>query len=180
MAAVLKLDDSTLEEICRRASQETGAIVQIANYNSPGQVVISGSGDALDRAIRLAEEGGARRVTRLAVSIAAHSPLMAGIVDEFRQAVSATPIRPPQVPIVANVTARPLATAQDIRREMVDQLTSSVRWVESVEFMAAQGVTRCIEVGPKEVLTGLIPRINKDVRTTACGTVSAVEALVSA
>ena len=142
-------------------------------------MVISGSGVALDRAIQLAEAAGARRVTRLSVSIAAHSRLMSGIVDEFSRAVGATPIRLPQVSVVANVTARPLASVEDIRREMVDQLTSSVRWVESVGFMAAQGVTHCIEVGPKEVLTGLIPRINKDVRTTACGTVSAVQALVS-
>ncbi len=178
MAAVLKLEDATVEDICKRASRGEDSIVQIANYNSPGQVVISGHGDALDRAIALAEEAGARRVARLAVSIAAHSPLMANIVDEFRQAVLAIPLQAPQVPLIANVTAQPLASVTDIRREMVNQLTSSVRWVESVEDMVAQGGTHCIEVGPKEVLTGLVPRISKAVRVTACGTAPAIEALI--
>jgi [acyl-carrier-protein] S-malonyltransferase len=178
MAAVLKLQETTVEDICKRASQGADSIVQVANYNSPGQVVISGHSDALDRAIALAEEAGARRVARLAVSIAAHSPLMVSIVDEFRRAVLATPLQAPQIPLIANVTAQPLASVEDIRREMVDQLTSSVRWVESVEHMAAQGVTHCIEVGPREVLTGLIPRISKSVRATACGTAPAIEALI--
>jgi [acyl-carrier-protein] S-malonyltransferase len=178
MAAVLKLDDRTVEEVCRRAAEETGRIVQIANYNSPGQVVISGDGEALDRAVQLAEAAGARRVTRLAVSIAAHSPLMAAVVDEYREAVAAAVILPAVTTVVANVTARPLADVDAIRREMVDQLTCSVRWVASVEYMAAQGVTQCLELGPKEVLTGLIPRISKEIKATACGTVQAVQALV--
>lgn len=178
MAAVLKLDDAVVEDVCRRASEATGNIVQIANYNSPGQIVISGHRDALDQAVQLAEAAGARRVTRLAVSIAAHSPLMTTIVDEYRQAAAATPIRPPATPVVANVTARPLADVDAIRREMVDQLTASVRWVASIEYMAAQGVTQCIEIGPKEVLTGLIPRISKEVQALACGSVSAIQDLV--
>ena len=178
MAAVLKLEDAVVEDICRRASEETESIVRVANYNSPGQIVISGHREALERAIQLAEAAGARRVTRLAVSIAAHSPLMATVVEEYRQAVNATPIQPPAIPVVANVTARPLPDVDAIRREMVDQLTSSVRWVESVEYMATQGVTQCIEVGPKEVLTGLIPRINKGLQAVACGSVPAIQALV--
>ena len=179
MAAVLKLDDATVEDICARASQGHGSVVQVANYNTPGQVVISGHRDALERAIQLAEAAGARRVARLAVSIAAHSPLMAGIVEEFRHTVGSTPMQPPQTPVVANVTARPLSGVEDVRREMVDQLTSPVRWVESVEYLAAQGVARCIEVGPKEVLTGMIPRINKNISAAACGTASAVRALAA-
>jgi [acyl-carrier-protein] S-malonyltransferase len=178
MAAVLKLEDAVVEDICRRASEETQSIVRIANYNSPGQIVISGHREALERAIQLAEAAGARRVTRLAVSIAAHSPLMATVVEEYRQTVNATPIQPPAIPVVANVTARPLPDVDAIRREMVDQLTSSVRWVESVEYMATQGVTQCIEVGPKEVLTGLIPRISKGMQAVACGSVPAIQALV--
>jgi [acyl-carrier-protein] S-malonyltransferase len=180
MAAVLRLDDKTVEDVCRRASQETGGVVQIANYNSPGQVVISGHQEALDRAIQLAEAAGARRVTRLAVSIAAHSPLMASIVGEFHQAVDAARLQPAQLPVVANVTARPLASVEEVRGEMVNQLTSSVRWVESVEYMAADGVVECIEIGPKEVLTGLIPRISKEVKAVACGTAGAVQALLAA
>jgi len=179
MAAIIHLDDETVTDICQRASQETEAVVQVANYNSPGQVVISGDNKALESAMGMAQEARARRVVRLAVSIAAHSPLMAIIADEFRQAVEATPIQPPQVSVVANITARPLNTVGDIHQEMVGQLISSVRWVESVEYMVAQGVMSFVEIGPKEVLMGLVRRINKDVKAVACGTVEGVQALIT-
>jgi [acyl-carrier-protein] S-malonyltransferase len=179
MAAILKVDDETIVDICRRASQETGKVVQVANYNSPGQVVISGDNTALDAAMEMAQTAGARRVVRLAVSIAAHSPLMAIIADEFRQAVEATPIQPPGVPVVANVTARPMTSVKEIRQEMIAQLTSSVRWVDSVGYMVANGVTNFVEIGPKDVLTGLVGRINKDVKAVACGSVDGVQALIS-
>ena len=179
MAAIIRLDAQAVDDICRRASQETGRVVQVANYNSPGQLVISGDNQALEAAMQMAKEAGARRVVRLAVSIAAHSPLMAVIADEFRRAVEATPIQPPQTPVMANITARPLNSVDDIRREMIAQLTSSVRWTESVEYMAAQGVTRFVEIGPKEVLTGLARRINKSVQAVACGTVEGVRTLTS-
>ncbi len=178
MAAVLKLDDQAVEEICQQASAETGRIVQIANYNAPGQVVISGHNEALERAIQLAEAAGARRVIRLAVSIASHSPLMASITDEFRQAVWDTPLQRSQITVVGNVTARPLTSVEEIREEMVRQLTSSVRWVESILYMAAHGVGHCIEIGPKDVLTGLISRIQPAMKATACGTLAAIQALV--
>jgi [acyl-carrier-protein] S-malonyltransferase len=180
MAAVLQLDVQKLTDICKQASLETGRIVQVANYNSPGQVVISGDLAALDKAGQLAQAAGARRVTRLAVSIAAHSPLMTVIVDEFRQAVHRTPIQAPQLAVVANVTARPLSDVDAIRQEMVAQLTASVRWVESVEYMAAHGVTRFVEIGPKEVLTGLIPRVNKSLKVNACGTPAGLQAVLEA
>jgi [acyl-carrier-protein] S-malonyltransferase len=179
MAAIIKLEDETVRDICRRASQQAGQVVQVANYNSPGQVVISGDNSALEAAMKMAQTAGARRVVRLAVSIAAHSPLMAVVSDEFRQAVEVTPIQPPQVPVVANISARPLDTVDDIHQEMVAQLTSSVRWVDSVEHMVAQGVTNFVEIGPKDVLTGLVRRINGEVTTFACGTVDGVQALVS-
>jgi len=179
MAAVIRLEAQAVDDICRRASRETGKVVQVANYNSPGQLVISGDNQALEVAMQMAKEAGARRVVRLAVSIAAHSPLMAVIADEFRQAVEATPIQPPQTPVVANITARPLNSVDDIRREMIAQLTSSVRWTDSVAYMVAQGVTRFVEIGPKEVLTGLARRINKNAQAVACGTVEGVRALTS-
>jgi [acyl-carrier-protein] S-malonyltransferase len=179
MAAIIRLDDDTVTDICQRASRETGKVVQVANYNSPGQVVISGDNEALEAAMELAEAARARRVVRLAVSIAAHSPLMAVIADEFRQAVEATPIQPPQVPVVANITARPMKTVDDIHREALAQLTSSVRWVESVEHMVDQGVTDFVEIGSKEVLSGLVRRINKGVKTVACGTVDGVQTLIA-
>jgi len=116
---------------------------------------------------------------RLAVSIAAHSPLMAVIADEFRQAVEATPIQPPQVPVVANITARPLNSVDDIHQEMLGQLTSSVRWVDSVEYMVAQGATHFVEIGPKDVLTSLVRRIDKSVTAVACGTVEGVQTLLT-
>ena len=179
MAALIKLDDETVADICRRASQETGKVMQVANYNSPGQVVISGDNEALEAAMDMAQAAGARRVVRLAVSIAAHSPLMAVIADEFRQAVEATHIQPPQVPVVANVTARPLNTVDDIHQEMVAQLTSSVRWADSIEHMIAHGATDFVEIGPKDVLTRLMRRINRDAEAVACGTVDGVQTLIT-
>jgi [acyl-carrier-protein] S-malonyltransferase len=179
MAAIIRLDDETVTDICRRASQETGKVVQVANYNSPGQVVISGDNAALEAAMEMAQAAGARRVVRLAVSIAAHSPLMAVIADEFRQAVEATPIQPPQVPVVANITARPLNSVDDIHQEMLGQLTSSVRWVDSIEYMVAQGATHFVEIGPKDVLTSLVRRIDKSVTAVACGTVEGVQTLLT-
>jgi [acyl-carrier-protein] S-malonyltransferase len=179
MAAILKVDDETVTDICQRASQEAGTVVQVANYNSPGQVVISGDNKALELAMEMAQAAGARRVVRLAISIAAHSPLMAAIADEFRQAVEATPIQLPQVPVVANITARLLNSVDGIHQEMVGQLTSSVRWVDSVKYMLSQGTTGFIEIGPKDVLTGLVRRIDKGVKAVACGTVDSVQALVT-
>ena len=160
MAAVIGLDASSVDELCARARAETGGVVQAANYNSPGQIVISGDRASLERAVALAEEGGARRVIPLAVSVASHSPLMAGAAEAFREVLEAAPIQVAQPPIVANVSALPIREPEEIRRELVAQLTSPVRWVESVEYMVAQGVGTFIEVGPGNVLRGLIRRIN--------------------
>ena len=161
MAAVLGLDDAVVDDICQQARGEAGGVVQAANYNAPGQVVISGEAVALERAMALATEMGARRVVRLAVSIAAHSPLMACIADEFRLAVESTPLRDPVVPVVANITARPLALVAAIHEEMVGQLTSPVAWVGSVQYMLNEGVTTFVELGPGQVLTGLLKRIER-------------------
>ena len=169
MAAVLGLEREAVEEVCQRAREETEGIVQVANDNAPGQTVISGEQAALERAMALAQERGARRVVRLAVSIAAHSPLMACIVDEFRAAVGATSMEEAGIPIVANVTACPITAVADIRHELVAQLTSPVRWVESVQYMIAQGVDTFVEIGPKEVLSGLIKRIDRNVRRVNVG-----------
>jgi len=160
MAAVIGMAVEALQAICREASGPTEMqSVQIANYNAPGQIVISGEEKAVNRAIALARERGARRVVPLPVSIASHSPLMRSAADGLHQAVSAATIQPASVPIVANVTARPIVTADEIRQELVAQLTSPVRWIESVQSMTQQGVTAFLEVGPKDVLTGLQKRI---------------------
>jgi [acyl-carrier-protein] S-malonyltransferase len=176
MAAVLKMDDAEVERACREASGETGRPVQIANYNSPGQVVISGDADALERAIELLQQRGARRIVPLAVSIAAHSPLMAGVVHEYRAAVQATPFRPSDVPVVGNINARPLDGVADIRDELAGQLTWPVRWTASVQWMIEHGATRFVEIGPKDVLSKLVGRIDRNVEAASIGDVTAVRA----
>ena len=163
MAAVLGLEREQLEAICAAVREQSGEYVGIANDNCPGQLVISGALVPLERAMKLAKERGARRVIRLAVSIAAHSPLMTEAATEFRHLLDATPFLEPAVPIVANATARPLTGPDGIRDALGRQLTSPVRWTESVRWMIGQGVTRFVEVGPKEVLTGLLRRIDQTV-----------------
>jgi [acyl-carrier-protein] S-malonyltransferase len=172
MAAIIGIEDAALEAICR----ETGT--QIANYNSPGQIVISGSKDAMDRAYALARARGARRVLPLAVSIASHSPLMEIAAKEFERAVAQTPMRTPQIPVISNVTALPLERTDEIKHEMVAQLTSSVQWVKSIQYTIAQGTTHIIELGPKDVLAGLIRRINKETHAISVGDVASVKAFV--
>jgi [acyl-carrier-protein] S-malonyltransferase len=151
------------EQASAGSVESSGEYVGIANDNCPGQLVISGTVDALERALELAEQRGARRLIRLAVSIAAHSPLMAEAATEFRRLLDATPFQKPAIPLVANATAGPLTDPDDIRDALGRQLTSPVRWSESVRWMIAQGVTRFVEVGPKEVLTGLLRRIDRTV-----------------
>jgi [acyl-carrier-protein] S-malonyltransferase len=104
---------------------------------------------------------------------------MAVIADEFRQAVEAADIQTPQAPVIGNVHARPLQTVMDIRQELLDQLTSSVRWTDSIEYMVEQGVTEFVELGPRDVLTGLVRRINKDVKAVSCGTVEEARVLIA-
>ncbi|MEJ2299878.1 MAG: ACP S-malonyltransferase [Anaerolineales bacterium] len=162
MAAILGLDIETLEEICASATQGLES-VQVANDNCPGQVVISGATPALERAMKLANAAGARRAVPLAVSIAAHSPLMSHSQTAFNQAVDSAPLADPQIPIVGNVTARPLASAAQIRGDLQAQLTSRVRWTESIQHMLAEGVTKYLEIGSGAVLTGLLKRIDRQV-----------------
>lgn len=177
MAAVLKMEDEDVEQACKQAAEATGKPVQIANYNSPGQVVISGDQEALTQAIERLKEKGGRRIIRLAVSIAAHSPLMAGIVRDFRSAVDATPMRLPHTTVVANISARPLLSVDEIRDELAGQLTWSVRWTDSVRYMAGQGVGRFVEIGPKDVLSKLVSRIEPGAQVVSVGNRAAVELL---
>lgn len=172
MAAVIGMNDAALEGVCR----ETGA--QIANYNSPGQIVISGSQAAIQQASALAKERGAKRVLPLAVSIASHSRLMESAAKEFEAAVAAVSLRPPTVPVISNVTAQPLTNADEIKREMIDQLTRSVQWTRSIEYLIAQGVANFVELGPKDVLAGLVRRIHKEARAISVGDVASVKAFL--
>jgi len=169
MAAVIGLETESLEAICVEAREQSGEYVGVANDNCPGQVVISGAFGPLERAMELARERGARKVVRLAVSIAAHSPLMGEAAAEFRAILNATTFRELVVPLVANATAGPLTAPDDIRDALGRQLTSPVRWAESVRWMIGQGVGRFVEVGPGKVLTGLLRRIDRGVErlTTA-------------
>jgi [acyl-carrier-protein] S-malonyltransferase len=159
MLAVLGLDRQPVEEACAIARERTGAYVGVANDNCPGQIVVSGKYEALEQAARIAEELGARRVKRLQVSIAAHSPLMTPAAEAFRGHLVATSVGKPRVPVVTNATASPLTEPPAIRDALAAQLTSPVRWTESVAWMVAQGVDCFVEVGPGKVLTGLVRRI---------------------
>lgn len=168
MAAILGLDIATLESICSQASTEQ-EIVQVANDNCPGQVVISGHQAAIQRAIQLAQQAGARKAKALAVSIAAHSPLMARAQADFNQAVNQANFTQPSIALVGNVSAQPLTQAGEIQRDLMAQLTSPVRWTESIQWMISQGVTHFIELGSGSVLTSLLKRINDQVRGLALG-----------
>jgi [acyl-carrier-protein] S-malonyltransferase len=169
MAAALGADIPTLERICAEASTP-GEIVQVANDNCPGQVVISGAAPALERAIETASQMGVRRMRRLAVSIAAHSPLMASAQAEFNKAVADAPIRDPHIPLVGNVSALPLTTAAEVRADLQAQLTSRVRWTESIQEIIARGVTTFFEIGSGDVLCGLLKRIDAQATCLNLGT----------
>jgi [acyl-carrier-protein] S-malonyltransferase len=169
MAAVLGLGVDALREVCAAASQGRQPGVVVANDNCPGQVVISGGKEAVAAAVAEAKARGAKRAVALAVSIAAHSPLMAGIADDFGRAIEATPFRPARVPVVANTAAAPITHPDDIRAELRAQLTSPVRWTESVQWMRAQGAATFVEIGPKDVLSNLVKRIAPEAQTRAIG-----------
>jgi len=160
MAAVLGLDDARLPELVERASAH--GIFGVANRNSPGQVVVSGERPAIEAAVEIGRELGARKVVILPVSVAAHSPLMAEAAAGMRAALADVAFRDPIVPLIANADARILTTADEARDELVDHLTAGVDWVAAVERMTAAGVRSFIEVGPGRVLTGLIKRIAPD------------------
>jgi [acyl-carrier-protein] S-malonyltransferase len=171
MAAIIGLDEPVLVEICQQTD------ICIANYNCPGQLVISGATDKIEKAMELATERGASRVVPLEVSGAFHSPLMQSAVDGMAEILPTVSFRDPIVPIVANVTAQPLTTGEAVRTELLDQLRNSVRWQRSIEYMLGQGVTSVIEIGPGRVLTGLMRRIDRNVETANIGDAEAIRAL---
>jgi [acyl-carrier-protein] S-malonyltransferase len=178
MAAVLNLSEPALEEVCREASAETGGVVAVANDNCPGQVVISGEAAALERAMALALRRGARRAVRLAVSIGSHSVLMRGAAEEFGAAVDAARWSDPKVPVISNVDARAVSTAAGLRADVKAQLVSPVRWVDSVRAMQALGADTFLELGSKDVLTGLLRRIDPRLRGFAVGTPEAIRSVL--
>ncbi|MGB8983572.1 MAG: ACP S-malonyltransferase, partial [Anaerolineales bacterium] len=159
MAAILGVDIPTLDRVCAEAST-AGEIVQVANDNCPGQVVISGHKSALERAMAGAKAAGAKRALALQVSIAAHSPLMDSIQAEWNQAVESCAIGKPEIPVVGNVHAKPMLTAEELRADIKAQMQSRVRWTESVQLMLANGIQAFVEAGSGEVLLGMIKRID--------------------
>jgi [acyl-carrier-protein] S-malonyltransferase len=159
MAAILGLDDSVVEEVCSSVHE----VVVPANYNSPGQIVISGSNEGIDKAIELLKERGAKRALKLAVGGAFHSPLMEPARLELEEAIRNTRLNKPLCPVYQNVSARPSIDPEIIKANLVLQLTSPVKWTQSILNMIADGATSFTEVGPGQVLQGLIKKINKDI-----------------
>lgn len=180
MATPLGLDADAVRELCARARQQTGGILVLANDNCPGQTVISGDDETIEAGMVLAQEAGARKVVKLAVSIAAHSPLMEPAAVKFRQTLANTPFHAPQVTTYGNVAAAPLESVDAIRDELDRQLTQSVRWTESVQAMSAAGVETFVELGPGDVLCGLIKRINRDTKRIPLNSAEGVAQFIGA
>ena len=162
MAAVIALPDEKIEEVCAEVSTDDCVVVP-ANYNCPGQLVISGNVEAIEKACVLLKEAGAKRALQLPVSGAFHSPLMKPAKDELQAAIEATEIKAPKCPIYQNVDAKPHTDPAEIKANLIAQLTSSVRWTASVQNMIADGAEDFTECGPGKALQGMIAKISKEV-----------------
>lgn len=162
MAAVLALADEKVEEICAAVTAETGEVVVAANYNCPGQLVISGTVNAVNVACERMKAAGAKRALVLPVGGAFHSPLMAPAREELRQAIESTNFHTPTCAVYQNVVAKAVMDKEEIKHNLIEQLTGAVRWTQSVQAMIADGGSTFTEVGPGKVLQGLILKINKE------------------
>ncbi|ADH88404.1 malonyl CoA-acyl carrier protein transacylase [Ancylobacter novellus DSM 506] len=178
MAAILGLDFDKVAAVAAEAAQ--GEVCDIANDNAPGQVVVSGNAAAVERACEIAKREGAMRAILLTVSAPFHCSLIASAADAMREALAGVEVRAPKVLLVANVTAAPVVDPAEIRALLVKQVTSTVRWRESVAFMAEQGVTRLVEVGTGKVLSGLTKRIARHVAAANVGTPDDIAAFAAA
>jgi [acyl-carrier-protein] S-malonyltransferase len=174
MAALIGVDFEQAAEIAAAAAQ--GQVCQAANDNGGGQVVISGDRAAVERAVAIAKDKGVRRAMMLPVSGPFHSALMQPAADVMRDALAEVSIKPPAVPLVANVLARPTSDPRQIAQGLVDQVTGTVRWRESIAFMAAAGVTLFYEVGAGKILSGLVKRIAEGVSAVTVGSPEEVAA----
>ena len=178
MAAILGDLQQPIESVCDAASREAGLVVP-ANYNAPGQIVISGEVAGVERAMALAKEAGAKRAMRLNVSGAFHSPLMQSAQSGLTEILAATEMRDPRFPVYANVDAQAVTSANTARDRLVRQLTSPVRWTDEVQALAsAYPDALFVEMGPGTVLGGLVRKIAPSVKTASCGTVAEVEQLL--
>ncbi len=159
MAAILGLEDAQVIAVCEEAAQ--GEVVSAVNFNSPGQVVIAGQAAAVERAAALAKSAGAKRALMLDVSVPSHCALMRPAAERLARVLEEQPVAMPAIPVLHNVTVQEAADPAAIRRLLIEQLYSPVRWVETVQAMAARGVGTVIEAGPGKVLAGLVKRIDK-------------------
>ena len=173
MAAIIGLEEAATREVCAQAG------VELANLNCPGQIVISGAADKMSAACELAKAKGAKRALPLNVAGAYHSALMASAQPKLGAALAGLPLALPHVPVISNVTAQPHASA-DIQQRLVDQVTSSVRWEESMRYLLAQGFTRFIELGPGTALGGFMKRIDKAVPVLNVADVASLDATAKA
>jgi [acyl-carrier-protein] S-malonyltransferase len=162
MAAVLALDDEKVEAICAEVQKETGEIVVPANYNCPGQLVISGSKKGVEIACERLKAAGAKRAMLLPVGGAFHSPLMLAAQEELKAAIDKITFYNPTCPVYQNVTAKAVVAKDEIKKNLIDQMTGPVRWTQSVQAMIADGASHFTEIGPGKVLQGLIQKINKE------------------
>jgi [acyl-carrier-protein] S-malonyltransferase len=169
MAAIIGLDETTTREVCGQAG------VELANLNCPGQIVISGPADKMPAACELAKARGAKRALPLNVAGAYHSALMASAQPKLREALGKVPIEIPMVPVISNVTAQPHVAPPDIHQRLVDQVTSPVRWEDSMRYLLSNGFTRFIEVGPGSALSGFIKRIDKSAQVWNVADVGSLE-----
>jgi [acyl-carrier-protein] S-malonyltransferase len=179
MAALMGLEPEGVDAACRAAAAETGAVVSPANYNSPQQIVIAGEAAAVERAIALAKERGAKRAVPLAVSAPFHCALMRPAAERLAPELARVQFRDPRIPVITNVEAAPNTSAARIATLLEQQVTAPVRFIESVRKLAALGVTRVIEIGPGSVLTGLVARIERGLARANVSSREDVEALVS-
>lgn len=176
MSAILNLDRKILEDVCAAASDQ--GVCVVANYNCPGQLVISGAAAAVAKAGKLASEKGAKRVMPLEVSGPFHSPLMQPARDALAEAVERVTFRDAKVPVYTNVDAAPTTAASDFRRKLLEQLTGSVRWEDTIQRMVADGVGRFVELGSGKVLNGLIKKIAPSAELAAAGDPESFSALL--
>ncbi|OGO16684.1 MAG: [acyl-carrier-protein] S-malonyltransferase [Chloroflexi bacterium RBG_16_48_8] len=177
MTAILGMELDTVEEICKRISSETGHSIWVANDNCPGQVVLSGMVAGLSVAEERLSSAGARKVVRLAISIPSHCPLMSDAQKKFNKILDETPILDPVTPIVGNVSGTFLHTAEEIRIDLRSQLISRVRWNESMHRLVSSGVTRSFELGPGNVLSGLMRRIDRSIPTISLDSPTSLSSL---
>ena len=189
MAAVIGMDEATLQEICQQATADSVANlpphahpgqgqVTIANFNAPGQIVISGEQDALALAMELAKVRGAKRVIPLAVSGAFHSPVMQPAAAGLAPAVAGTNINDASIPVIGNIEALPLTDAQAIREELTQQIASPVQWTRTIKLLVSVGVTTFLEIGPGQALTGMVKRIAKGVTLLNVSSAADIEKVV--